>query len=255
MKLRLSAIVFFVPLTLSQSIAEIVLVDHISNSINWSEEQLIAHQYPPGVPNGAFAAAATFTGDGGILKSVSGLFAHNSTGGVPNQGDPSFLDFRFSFFSSLDEFIADPFLEGEVSSPNVLHLYPAASNEATWLDVVGTSDDGHNLFVWEVDVEPLGIRTAVGETHLISLIPETNALSGGTFLASSNGMIATGGGIEDWFARRSSGATTLTDVGAAHPYAAYRITSIPEPSSAWLMLVVLFVVPTGTRIRRLRRAW
>ena len=76
-----------------------------------------------------FGAASTFVGNGETLKTVSGMFAHNSLFGVKNQGDPTAMDFRFAFFQSLDDYVNDPFLESP-SAPNVFHRFDTASNQS-----------------------------------------------------------------------------------------------------------------------------
>lgn len=220
-----------------ESHADVILKDHISNSDNWNDQPLIAHGFPPGAPAGAFGASSAFIGNGEILKSVAGVFAHDSATGVQNGGTPTALDFRFSFFPDVASYVADPFLEAP-TSPGTFQLFGTVSNIDDWLSVRGQAEDGHELFIWEVDVESLGVRTVLGQTHFVSLIPETNGLSGPTFIAASNGLSATGL-IEDWFTSRSLGPDTLVNIGSPVPYAAYRVTTVPEPSSA-----VLLSVPT-----------
>lgn len=220
----------------TQVLAEFVLKDHVTKSVNWSNQPLIAHGFPPSASNGAFGATATFVGNGHILKSVAGMFAHDSATGTPNSGTPTALKFRLSFFADFAEYLADPFLEAP-ASPNVFTLYSSVSNLNDWLTVRGTSADGHELFLWEIDVESLGINTIPGQTHLVSLIPETNGLSGTTLLAASSGADALGFG-EDWFASRTVGPDTLMNVGSPVPFAAYRITTVPEPSAVSYMTAV-----------------
>ena len=220
----------------SLSWGDVVLKDHVTESTNWNGQTLIAHTYPPSVPAGAFGVTAPFTGNGHILKTVAGIFAHDSAAGVPNGGTPGSLDFRFAFFEDEASYLADPFFEVS-AAPDVFHLFDNVSNTGNWLMSRGKSDDGHDLFLWEVDVESLGITTTPGQTHFASLIPETNASSGTTMLVASTGTAAIGL-QEDWFASRTVGPDTLQNIGSPVPYAAYRITTVPEPSSAMLLALV-----------------
>lgn len=237
--------------------ADFVLVDHLTDSSNWQGQPLIAHAYPPANLNGAFAATAAFEGNGKILKMVSGMFAHDSVTGVPNGGNPTALDFRFSFFSSIDDYLADPFLESPADS-NVFHRFADVSNMNDWLSPRGTSSDGHLLFEWTVDVESLNILTVPGQTHFVSLIPETNGLSGTTQMAASNASNAIGI-LDHWFAGRAFGPDEISELGGGVSHAAYRITTtaIPEPSSLIgfsLLAVVIGVRTFSSRRRNHRRA-
>lgn len=254
--MRVNSLAFFLlaltPVLESSSIAEAVLKDHITSTANWEGQSLIAHGFPPGAPNGVFGASATFVGDGGTLKTISAVFAHDSAFGVVNGGTPTALDFRFSFFPDLATYKTDPFFESGMTS-GIFQRFDTVSNLSDWLIAQGLSRDGHDLFIWEVDVESLGIRTTPGQTHVVSLIPETNGLSGPTFLASSTGLSATGL-TEDWFASRTVGPDTLRNIGSPLPNAAYRITTIPEPSSATLLAMPTMVLAwLSSRRRSLRQ--
>ena len=237
--------------------AGLIVKDHVTNAANWDGLPLITHEYPLSLPTAASGAAATFVGNGQFLKTVSAVFAHQSFQGEHNQGNPESLEFRFSFHATINEYVDDPFLEN-ASSPNTFHRFDKVSNLSSWLNVVGESDDGHHLFVWELDVEPLGIQTVAGATHVVSILPETNGASGPTLVPFSNGSNAIGA-MPDWFTSSSLGPATLPNLNAPFDNAAYRVTTtaIPEPPSCLLVAVAGGLLFAARRIRnrfRIHRA-
>ena len=230
--------------------ADIVLKDHLTNSINWDGEAGLQHQFPPAVPHVGTGAAATIVGNGQTLKSLSGIFGHESPSGVPNGGSPVELDFRFMFHSSIATYISDPFVENATPGTTV-HLFNDVSNQTDWLTPVGQSSNGLEWFVWTLDVESLGVQTVLGETHLVSFVPETNIASGPTVMAFSNGTAAIGL-TEDWFTAQTLGPDTLSNLAAPFPNAAYRVTttSIPEPGSFSCLSLVILLLGLAVRTNK-----
>ena len=217
--------------------AEVVLVDHVSDSTNWDGLPLMEQSFTPAVPQG-LGSAATFTGNGGKLKTVSGVFGHESASGVIDGGQPTNLSFRILFFSTLDKYVADPLLTSP-GTGDARHTLASVSNPADWLTPIGEAELGHELFLWSFDIESLGIETVNGQTHLLSILPETTFVTGPTLLAFSNGTSATEL-TEDWYSSPTFAPDELTDLSAPYAYAAYRVTAIPEPGGClYLVLAVI----------------
>ena len=253
--LSLALVAFFFAAT-SSNAALVILKDHVSDMGLWNGKPLISHNYDVGLPELSRGAAAAFIGDGSTLKSVGGIFAHDSLSGVPNGGDPTELDFRFAFYDSVSSYVADPFMETPML-PDVFHEFTTVSNAADLLAVVGQSADGHDLFYWELDVEFLGIQTTPGKTQLVSLIPEGNSFSGATQMAFSVGGGSAIGSEHDFY--RSGvldiGPDTLPNLGAPHGFAAYRVTGVsdvtgPPPVPEQRSLLVWAAVFTAAWVSR-----
>ena len=232
--------------------AELIVKDHVSDSSLWDGiDTLVGQRKPVSLPDDDIGVAAAFTGNGQTLKTVSAIFAHDSGFGVPNEGTPEFLRFRISFFETTADYIADPFSEA-TNSPSLIHIFSDPTN-ANWLTPVGTAEDGHLLFHWEFDVEFLGVQTTSGQEHLVSIMPETSFVSGSTLIAYSRGGVGAIGDRVDWGRSELSdiGPDTLRNLGAPYDFGAYRVTSVPEPSSfvfCFSMLLIYALKHCATKV-------
>lgn len=218
-----------------------VLKDHVSDARLFDGQPILLQSYPTSLSRTVLAgAAAAFVGDGGVLKSVGGVFATEGANGEPNEGDLGSTSYRVSFFDSLDEYLADPYGES-LQEPSVLQRFNQPTND-DWLTPIGTSDQGHNYLYWEFDVESLGIKTTAGKTQLAMIHPVGVVFSGLTYMAFSKGGENAIGDASDYF--RSDlidlGPDQLSELDAPTPYAAYRIeTVVPEPTSVTILLFLL----------------
>ena len=239
MTVRTSLVLTFtltIPLTSS---AELIL-DHVTDSTNYDGLFFVDQGYQRSSPGLSSGAAATIIGNGEILQSITGVFAHESSDGVINGGRPENFSFRFMFHPSLASYVADPFLFTPESG-EVVAEFGQVSNDTDWLEVRGTSNHGHHLFHWTLDIEHLAIRTLPNATHLVTLLPIAGFASGPSLLSFSNGHTAIGS-TDHWFTTPLLGPDTLDNLGAPHHFTAYRVTtSVPEPSSVLLLTLCALI--------------
>lgn len=220
-----------------------ILKDHVSDPSLSDGQGLILQEFPLSFNQTTLAGvAAAFTGDGNVLSKVAGVFATVGSDGSLNNGNINDFRFRISFFASVDDYLADPYGQS-LSGGSSLHIVDAPSN-ADFLQPIGTADQGHDLLVWEFDIESLGIRTTNGATQLVLIHPEIGGGAGGAAIAFSTGGAGAVGGISDYFASTviDLEPTQLCELAeATSPFAAYRIQTveIPEPRAIAIILVAL----------------
>ncbi len=226
--------------------AETIVRDHVTNSSLWDGTEVMHAWDEVGLNEADAIGATSFLGNGRTLTSISGIFGKSGSGGENNGGDWTRFDFRFIFYKNAAAFTSDP------RNGTLVSVFDTPSNP-DYLDIVGTSQEGFDLFRFEFDISGLGIQTMLGETHLLAIAPTSAQLDGISKLAFS-----TGPGIgtsPDWLFNDlvDLGPDTLNNLGAPQSFAAYRVTTasvlVPEPGT--LTLALLGVIFLALRSRAL----
>ena len=176
---------------------EVVVKDHTDPSL-WASNPpgySFGH-YDNGIVGGTdfvFGAAA-FQGNGGVVKSVGGLFIKGLSSN-PNTGSWLNAQFNFIFYQDSAAFVASP----AVGSQS--YMLPSPTN-AGWNTPIGMWN-GFEVFYFEFDVEFLSIPTSVGATHLATVVP-VGIATGSIGMGLPGILFSTGGGAAigmdlDWF--------------------------------------------------------
>jgi hypothetical protein len=206
-----------------------VIVDRISNPALWTDAGPLAQQNVQALTRAN--GAASFIGNGQQLESISMLFG-NGINGTFNVADVSLFDFRFMLFSSVDDFVSDPYGLNRPAGWSQLFTTPSNSD---WLTVVGTTNT-RELRRADFDLTALNINVTAGQNYLAAVTVIANQGGGGGFI----GFARPGGiGTElDWYASNTLGPATLDSLNAPQDYLAYRITTVvPSPGAASLIVL------------------
>jgi hypothetical protein len=214
-------------------LGQVVVKDHVTDSSVWSASARISNwEYDGALNEPDFIAACAFTGNGGTLKTVEGIFWNVDSLNAPNGAIWANIDFQIIFFDSTGAFLADPvngtskFLFG--TPDNIDWMTPIAS--------FNDPNDGldYDLHRFSIDVESLGITTVKNQTQLVALTP-----IGNPFVDGETGMMfSTGGGASvgtepDWWAQLALspiGPDALPDIPfSPHDHLAYRLELGPDP--------------------------
>lgn len=216
--------------------ADRTLKDHVSAADVWNGRPVSEQVYSPFDTNIRQVAASAFTGDGGYLQRVSGIFAVAGADGLPDTAELSDFAFRFVFYLDTPSFSTDPYADN-VSGGNVLYHFSTPSN-SDWQVAIGSSPSlevtPFSLYYWEFDVAPLRIQTIPGQQHLASIIGEPLSVNAGTTLiALSNGSAGSVGNEIDWGQSNLFGlsADTLPNLGAPFDQIAFKVTSQILPAT------------------------
>ncbi len=189
-------------------------------------------------PSTSFAGASLFTGNGEKLETVEILFGQSDAQWNFNAGDLSSLQFRLSFYDSVDTLTGYGLLANPDGS-QVLGGYVAPSN-LDWQTPVGTVGDPDagisiNVYRVAVDVSGLNIWTTLGEKQAVNLLPVSAVGDSQVFTYIALGLSSVGDQSIDYYQAGDIGLppSQLGDVFlTGTDFFAYRVTTtVPEPAT------------------------
>jgi hypothetical protein len=207
-----------------------VLKDHVTRSSTWNGQPVSEQVYSPFDSAIRQVAASAFTGNGGLLQRVGGVFALAGPDGRPNTAGMDDFFFRFAFYEDDAAFSLDPYAETGAATIR-FHRFSTPSN-ASWQTVVGSAPtlepNPFLLFYWEFDVSFLNIQTTPGVDHLVSLVGEPQSVdAGSTLISLSTGGTEAVGDNVDWGQSELFGlaANTLPNLGSPYEQIAFLVKS------------------------------
>jgi hypothetical protein len=211
---------------------ERIVKDHVTDNSCWNTTNTALVHY--NAPNDKDAiVAARFSGLGGIINRVGGIFIDSSCTAF-NNGNIQNMQASVAFYENINVFMTDPYLRNQppgsrsmrVSVP-ILHTDQA--DPKYYLNPVRTTAAGTQEFFIEADVSALNIQTTEGQEHLVALwFSSDNALDGATWMAFSNGCAGQVGSLSDYYSSHAGqtalGPNALSNLNANKNNAAYFVS-------------------------------
>lgn len=213
--------------------ADYVVKDHVTTTSLWDGTSRISN-WDDSASTVDFFAAGAFTGNGGILKQVEGIYWNVGSTNVPNGIDWANVDFRLIFYDDVDAFQNDP-RNGSLS------FTIDVPDNVDWMTPVATFNDpgdgmSYDLHRLIFNVEALGITTTAGTEQLVALTPTGDSTTVGEtgMMYSTGGAGAVGFELDRWarLLLPAIGPDTLQSLGAPHDHVAYRVVLADSPCPA-----------------------
>jgi len=241
---KILALIAALVVLVGQSFSQNTLFDTVSGGENapWVSAPDNAYIYNSfDAVNGA--VAQRFVGDGNALGEIETLVRFRSGDNSINHA-PTGFDGRLVFATSEVGFNSDPFGIGVNGS---FSLSPISAT------LVGQSG-GESI--WSVKYNPwlagYNISTGLGEINCLSIMTDGDEIMPGVIGYAQLSYAPTGGGLSAFYANSfGNGPGALETMGISTPFAAMRITTVPEPSTLALgalgLGVLAFLKAKGRR--------
>lgn len=215
----------------SQSVPaqEVVLKDHLSVPSVYNTGAGFVHFDAGNIGGAAYASGvAAFTGNGGILTTVSGIYYKQTTTSTPNGGNWLQVNlFEFKYWPSQTALTSSPYV-GTVD-----HYFLSPSNP-NWLTSIGTTiayGITWDLYRFDFDVAFLNIQVD-GTQHFTTVVPNgLTAISGQSSMMFSNGGPGSIGTEIDWYVSAIQGwpMSPFPSLNAPFNYGAFRVAASEPP--------------------------
>jgi hypothetical protein len=223
----------------SSVFAQVVAKDHVTDPTLWGNRGVARNVYVSSSSLSNGVAASSFTGNGGYLQTLGGIFTCD-LGGTYHTGQWwTYFDYDVAFYPDAATFSADPYGENSASGAVRVLAAPLISNPAIQLGTWFSGATPYHLTLVEVDVSAAGIQTTPGGQHLVALLPAkissvSTATSGLPAIAFSEYGPGAVGASLDWYKNVTMGPGTLQALGAPHNHVAVRVVlSTPgQPNSS-----------------------
>jgi len=213
------------------SAQEVVVKDHKTDPSCWNTDKVAYHFNAAGESDAL--AAASFIGQGGILKRVGGIFADSNCSNF-NNGHIENMETSVAFYENVSVFLSDPYLKNQPANSlskrvSVAKLHTNPADPQYFLNPVRTTAQGTQEYYVEADVSSLNIHTTLGQQHLVALWFSTDvAEDGSTWMVLSQGCAGQVGSQLDYYKSNNTatpiGPNTFQALSAAHNFATYFIT-------------------------------
>lgn len=213
---------------------EQIVKDHVTDTSCWNNsDAAFVHYNAPGDKDAI--GAITFTGLGGVLKRVGGIFADSDCAGF-NNGHLENMQASLAFYENVNVFMTDPYLKNQPQGSRSMRvlvpiLHTNSSDPKYFMNPVRTTARGTKEYYVEADVSALNIQTTAGQEHLVALWFSSDVTQdGSTWMAFSSGCAGQVGSQNDYYISNTGasqlGPNTFPNVNPGQNFAASLVSEM-----------------------------